>query len=77
MFNYLSNTFFSFLRNKFSIEQKLKPIIYVSWKNIAIKNHKKKDGNEIHKLSLSLILTIKPSSICKNRPNEETIKMGW
>ena len=38
---------------------------------------KKKAGNETHKLSLSLILTIKPSSICKNRPNEETIKIGW
>ena len=32
---------------------------------------KKKAGNEIHKPSLSLILTIKPSNICKKRPKEE------
>ncbi len=38
---------------------------------------KKKAGNEIHKPSLSLILTIKPSNICKKRPKEEIIKTGW
>tara|TARA_Y100000385_G_C13070395_1_gene628747 strand:- start:653 stop:889 length:237 start_codon:yes stop_codon:yes gene_type:complete len=37
---------------------------------------KKKAGNEIQILSLSLILTIKPRSISKKSPKEETIKMG-